>query len=385
MKRISSIDLMRGIVMIIMALDHVRDMMHTSSIVQKPADLNTTTALLFFTRWITHLCAPTFVFLSGVSASISMKRHNDIRATRRFLLTRGLWLVVLEFTLVNFAIWFDVRCRLFIFEVIATIGVGFMILSLLARCSTRTIAAVGLAIVFLHNLAPLVPGGEGTLFKKGLMPLFAPAAFPFGERLFIMGYPPIPWLGIMLVGFACGRLFELELSKQKTLFLKIGLASIGLFVVLRLINVYGDSVPWSQQKTGLFTFLSFINLTKYPPSLDFCLVFLGMMFLILSVVTGKQNKWSEIASIYGRTPLFYFLLHLYVIHLLTFAMLFLQGFKGSDLVFGFNMGRPKAPSGLPLWGVYLVWITVVVVMYPLCRRYGKYKGSHKEKGWLRYL
>ena len=361
MKRIYSIDFMRGIVMVIMALDHVRDIMHTTAIIRKPTDLSTTTAILFFTRWITHLCAPTFVFLSGVSAFLSMKKQNDVKATRKFLLTRGLWLVLLEFTLVNFGIFFDVHFKLFIFEVIATIGVGFIILSLLIRCSTRAIAAIGLAIIFLHNLAPLVPGGEGSFFKRVLMPLFAPATFPLGERLFIMGYPPMPWLGIMLVGFACGRLFELESRRQ--IFLKIGAAALTLFVVLRCINVYGDSLPWSHQKSGLFTFLSFINLTKYPPSLDFCLVFLGLMFLILSTLQDTRSKLTDTVSTYGKTPLFYFLIHLYVIHFLSFAM----------------------PFQFPLWGIYLVWIGVVVIMYPLCKWYGRYKESHKEKAWLRYL
>ncbi|WP_431213061.1 hypothetical protein ACQ86N_46775 [Puia sp. P3] len=281
----------------------------------------------------------------------------------KFLLTRGLWLVVLEFTLVNFGIFFDVHFKLFIFEVIAAIGVGFIILSLLIRSSARTIVVIGLAILFLHNVAPLVPGGESSLFKRMLMPLFAPATFPLGERLFIMGYPPMPWLGIMLVGFGTGQLFGHEPAVQKSLFLKIGLASIGLFFLLRLINVYGDSLPWSQQKTGLLTFLSFINLTKYPPSLDYCLVFLGAMFLILSALQGAQNKWTDKVSVYGKTPLFYFLLHLYLIHLLALAMPFL----------------------FPLWGIYLVWVGVVAIMYPLCKWYGRYKQSHKEKTWLRYL
>lgn len=383
MKRIYSIDLVRGLVMIIMALDHVRDMLHTSSITQQPTDLNTTTPLLFFTRWITHLCAPTFVFLSGVSAYLSMERQNDRKATKKFLLTRGLWLVALEFTLINFGIFFDVQFKIFVFDVIAAIGVGFICLGILLRCSVRTIAVIGLAILFLHNLAPLVPGSETSVFKQGLMPFFAPSAFPFGERLLVMGYPPIPWLGVMLVGFASGRLFGMETARQR--FLRIGAVSIGLFVILRFVNIYGDSLPWSHQKSGLFTFLSFINLAKYPPSLDFCLVFLGIMFLILSAVQGIQNKWTAVVCIYGKVPLFYFLVHWYIIHPLVFLMIFLQGFKSSDMRFGFNFGRPQTGSGIPLWGVYLVWIGLVAVMYPLCKWYGRYKESHREKTWLRYL
>ncbi|MBS1605812.1 MAG: DUF1624 domain-containing protein [Bacteroidetes bacterium] len=370
MKRINSIDLLRGLVMIIMALDHVRDLLHTSSITRQPTDLSTTTPLLFFTRWITHLCAPTFVFLSGASAYLSMERRKDRKATGKFLLIRGLWLVALEFTLINFGIFFDIHFRIFVFDVIAAIGVGFIILSLLLRCPARVIAIIGLAIIFFHALTPLTP-------------FFVPGAFPFGDRLFVMGYPPIPWLGIMLLGFASGRLFGIDTARQK--FLKIGAASIALFVILRFVNIYGDPFPWTHRKSGLFTFLSFINLTKYPPSLDFCLLFLGIMFLILSAVQGIQNKWTAALCVYGKVPLFYFLIHWYIIHPLVFVMIFLQGFKTSDMRFGFNFGRPQIGSGLPLWGVYLVWIGLVAVMYPLCKWYGRYKATHRDNSWLRFL
>lgn len=386
MKRIQPIDFMRGLVMIIMALDHVRDLLHTTSITQQPTNLATTTPVLFFTRWITYLCAPTFVFLSGASAFLSLKSKNDIPATRRFLLTRGLWLIVLEFTLVNFGVWFDVHFSVFLFEVIAAIGVGFMVLSLLLNASPTTTGMIGIAIISLHNLAPLVPGADSSLFKQVLMPFFAPGVYPLEEgRLFFMSYPPIPWLGIMLVGFASGRFFAFNEQRQQSLFLKVGLSAIGLFVALRFINMYGDPLPWSYQKNSLFTFLSFINVTKYPPSPDFCLLFLGIMFLILSAMQGINNKWTAYVCVYGKVPLFYFLVHWYIIHPLLFLMVFLQGFKSADMVFGFNFGRPKSGSGLALWAIYLLWIALVVVMYPLCKWYSRYKEAHKEKKWLRYL
>ncbi|MGN6293295.1 MAG: DUF1624 domain-containing protein [Chitinophagaceae bacterium] len=386
MKRIAAIDVMRGIVMIIMALDHVRDMMHTTSIAQQPTDLNTTTPALFFTRWITHLCAPTFVFLAGTSAFISMKNKNNLAATQLFLLTRGIWLIIAEFTLVNFGLWFDIHFNIFLFDVIAAIGCGFIILSLLIKLPAKTIGIIGLAIIFLHNLAPLVPGSETSLFKKILMPFFAPGAFPFGNgKLFVMGYPPVPWLGIILVGFSFGKVFLLDISQRKNIFIKTGIAAIVLFVIIRIINVYGDSAAWSAQKSSFYTFLSFINVTKYPPSLDFVLLFIGIMLLILYSIEGKQNRLTTIASVYGKTPFFYFIVHFYLIHILVFVMIFLQGFGVSDMVFGFNFGRPEAGSGIGLWGVYLVWVGVVIVMYPLCRSYGKYKLSHPEKKWLQYL
>ena len=386
MKRIYSIDFMRGLVMIIMALDHLRDLMHTTAITQQPTNLTTTTPELFFTRWITHLCAPSFVFLSGASAFLSMKSKNNIAATGKFLLTRGLWLIVLELTLVNFGIWFDVHFNVFLFAVISAIGFGFIILSLLLNATPKTIGIIGILIICLHNLAPLVPFAETSLFKKILMPFFAPAMYPLGAgKVLLIGYPPVPWLGIMLVGFACGSFFEIRLQKQQSLFLKAGLSAIGLFVVLRFINVYGDLLPWSHQKNGLFTFLSFINLTKYPPSLDFCLLFLGILFLILSAIQGIKNKLTEYVCVYGKVPLFYYLIHWYIIHLLVFIMIFLQGFKRTDMVFGFNYGRPKTGSGIELWAIYIVWIAIVAVMYPLCKWYGRYKENHKEKKWLRYL
>jgi uncharacterized membrane protein len=386
MRRIYSIDFMRGLVMIIMALDHVRDLMHTTAITQQPTNLTTTTPALFFTRWITHLCAPAFVFLSGASAFLSMKSKNNIAATGKFLLTRGLWLILLELTLANFGIWFDVHFNVFIFGVISAIGFGFIILSLLLNATPKTIGIIGILIICLHNLAPLVPFAETSLLKKILMPFFAPAMYPLGAgKVLLIGYPPLPWLGIMLVGFACGSFFEISLQKQQSLFLKSGLSAIGLFIVLRFINVYGDLLPWSNQKSGLFTFLSFINLTKYPPSLDFCLLFLGILFLILSAMQGIKNKLTEYVCVYGKVPLFYYLVHWYIIHLLVFLMIFLQGFKSTDMVFGFNYGRPKTGSGIELWAIYIVWIAIVAVMYPLCKRYGRYKENHKEKKWLRYL
>jgi len=386
MKRIHSIDITRGLVMIIMALDHTRDFMHVTSITQSPTDLATTTPVLFFTRWITHLCAPTFVFLSGASAYISFKNKNSVVESRRFLLSRGIWLIVLEFTLVNFGLWFDIHFSIFLFDVIATIGFGFIVLSLFLKATYKTIAIVGLVIIFCHNLAPLMPFAETSLIKRILMPLFAPGAFPIsGSTTFVMGYPPIPWLGIMLVGFAAGKIFEQPELKRKNNFLKIGFSALALFIIIRFINIYGDSFSWSNQKNSLYTFLSFINVTKYPPSLDFCLLFLGIMFIILSLVEGMKNTFTNIATVYGKVPLFYFLIHMYIIHLLMFAMVFLQGFKSADLIFGFNLGRPKTGSGIELWAIYLVWIAVVVVMYPLCKWYGAYKQNHRDIKWLRYL
>ena len=386
MKRLTSIDFTRGFVMIIMALDHTRDLMHTASLTQSPTDLTTTTPILFFTRWITHLCAPTFVFLSGTSAYLSFKNKNDLAASRKFLLSRGAWLIIVEFTLVNFALWFDIHFNIFFFEVIAAIGFGFIVLGLLLKVPAKTLGILGLIIIFCHNLFAAIPFAADSVIKSILSPLFMQVAIPLSaKKIFIVGYPPIPWLGIMLVGFAAGKFFELPDIKRKNLFLKIGLSALALFIIIRFINIYGDPFSWARQKNGLFTFLSFMNITKYPPSLIFCLVTLGITFLILSFADGIKNKFTDIVVVYGKVPLFYFLLHFYIIHSIMFAMVFLQGFKSSDLIFGFGFGRPKEGSGVSLGIIYLIWISVVIALYPICKWYGKYKENHKEKKWLRYL
>lgn len=385
--RIKSIDIIRGFIMIIMALDHVRDLMHTNSITQSPTDLTTATPELFFTRWITHLCAPIFVFLAGTSAYISLKRNSDVAAAKSHLLKRGLWLILLEFTIVNLGMFFDLGFHLILFEVIAAIGVGFIFLGLLLKLPSRYLGYTGLAIILLHNLFPLIPFGAQSTLHAILNPLFNTTAIPlFAGKVFVVGYPPIPWLGIMFVGFASGHFFELSPDKRNKLFVQVGVAVIGLFVSIRFINVYGDASQWTSHKTGLFTFLSFMNVTKYPPSLLFCLVTLGILFLLLAYAEKLSAAVQEVFSVYGKAPLFYFIVHFYLIHLITVAMLFMQGFEWSSIDFSTGtFGRPVGiASGLSLWEIYLVWIGVVVALYKPCKWFGNYKATHKN-WWLRYI
>ena len=374
MKRIQSIDFARGLVMIIMALDHVRDLIHTSSVTQSPTDLSTTTPILFFTRWITYLCAPTFVFLSGTSAYLSFKRKNNYSESRKFLLKRGCWLIILEFSIVNFGLFFDPGFHTMLFEVIAAIGFGFIILSLLLRIPAKTTGIIGLLIIFCHELLNVTP-------------LFTPGAFSFlSNRVFVMAYPPIPWLGIMLIGYASGKLFELPVKERQKIFFRSGAIALLLFVTIRLANVYGDPLTWSYQKNTVFTFLSFINLSKYPPSLLFCMITLGILFLTLAFAEKFKNPLLDIAIIYGKAPLFYFVLHFYIIHLIMICTMFLQGFHWSDLDFASgNFGRPKGiSSGLSLGPIYIIWIAVVALLYKPCRWFGRYKSVH-AKWWLKYI
>jgi uncharacterized membrane protein len=389
MKRVFSIDFARGLVMVIMALDHVRDMMHVNSIAQSPTDLSTTSPALFFTRWITYLCAPIFVFLAGTSAYISLKNKGNFLQSKSFLLKRGLWLILLEFTVVNFGLFFDFGFHTLIFEVIATIGFGFIILSLFLTVPLKTVASIGIAIIFLHNLISLIPLNDGSTIKTIFALLFSLTALPLAPHTtFVMAYPPIPWLGIMLVGYASGRLFELPDAIRNKIFLKIGCAALLLFTILRFINIYGDPSQWSLQKNAVFTFLSFMNITKYPPSLLFCLVTLGILFLIFVFAEKMKNNFMNIVSVYGKVPFFYFLVHFYLIHLILIALMLLQGFHWQDLNFASGtFGRPKGvQSGVPLLAVYLIWISVVVVLYKPCLWYGKYKAANKSKHWwLRYI
>ena len=387
MKRENSIDIVRGIVMIIMALDHVRDLMHVDALTQSPTDLATTTPILFFTRWITHLCAPIFVFLAGTSVYLSLKSKNNLAETRQHLIKRGFWLLLLEFTVVNFGLFFDIGFHTLLFQVIGAIGFGFISLGLLLKIPAKQLGMLGLLIIFCHNLLPLIPFTEGSIMKVVLAPFFSPIVIPlYAGKVFIMGYPPIPWLGIMLVGFATGLFFQREPSERKKLFVKIGLALLGLFALLRFINIYGDPALWSLQKNEIFTFLSFMNVTKYPPSLLFCLVTLGILFLLLALADQFNSGIKKITSVYGKVPLFYFVIHFYVIHVLTLVMLLLQGFNWSQFEFATGtFGRPKGlESGLPLLSIYLIWISVVAILYKPCVWFGEYKARNTH-WWLRYI
>ena len=383
MRRINSIDFTRGLVMIIMALDHTRDLLHIGT---NPTDLAVTTPLLFFTRWITHLCAPTFVFLSGVSAYLSATNSDDIKESQKFLLSRGLWLIILEFTVVGFGLWFDIKFRMFFFQVIAAIGFGFIILALLMRLNAKIILIIGLVIVFTHNLLALLPFNEPPYLY--FAPLFSFAILPIGDiTTFAVGYPPIPWLGIMLIGYGFGgTVFGRSPRNRKSQLFRLGIISIVLFVVLRYFNVYGDPVPWQMNRDLVMAIMSFLNVTKYPPSLLYTLVTLGICFIILSASANKRGWFMKFVSVYGKVPLFYYVIHWYLIHIIMFVMLFFQGFELKDLVFGpFQFGRPKLPSGLEIWYIYPIWIGVVLVLYPLCKWYSNYKADHRDNKWLRYL
>jgi uncharacterized membrane protein len=386
-KRIQSLDFVRGFVMIIMALDHVRDIIHIDSLTQNPLDLSTTSPVLFFTRWITHICAPSFVFLAGCSVYLKLIKDQDLSKTRGYLIKRGLILIVLEFTIVNFGIFFDIGFHSMLFQVIATIGFGFILLGLFLNLNPKSIGILGAVIILTHNLTPLINLENSPILKMIFTPLFSPTAFPISSNIvFIMGYPPIPWAGIMFLGYGFGKLFTEKLA-SKTLFIKLSLGFILSFVIIRILNIYGDPAPWTSQKDSIFTVLSFLNVSKYPPSLLFILVMLGLMFFIFYLsLTIKSDKLQEIIKTYGRVPLFYFIIHFYLIHLISFIIFKVQGIPWSKMDFSAGtFGRPKEiPSGVDLVWVFAIWIAVVAIMYLPSKWYHDYKSS-KQSWWLKYI
>lgn len=373
--------------MTLMVLDHVRDLIHIDSVSYTPTDLSKTNAAIFLTRFVTHFCAPIFVFLAGTSAYLSAQNATDKNQNSVFLLKRGLWLILLEFTVVNFGVWFDAGFHLYLFQVIAAIGLGFIVMSFLTRISPRIVGIIGLFIISTHNIISLIPLDQSSFLKTILTTLFSTTAIPLtAQTMLVIGYPPIPWIGILLVGFGFGHLFKLPQGERKSIFLKIGLISLAMFLVLRFMNWYGDPAPWTAQKTNLFTLLSFINITKYPPSLLFSLLTLGVMFLILALAEQFENRFSNFVSVYGKTPLFFYLIHWYIVHPLLIVILLIQGFSWTQMDFASgNFGRPKGvESGLSLGAVYVIWFSVVLLLHYPCKRYGAHKTLHKTK-WLKYL
>ncbi|RYF53614.1 MAG: DUF1624 domain-containing protein, partial [Cytophagaceae bacterium] len=291
MKRLSTIDTVRGLVMVIMALDHVRDFVHLPAIDQNPLDLSTTTVPIFLTRLVTHLCAPTFVFLAGTSVYLSTNAADGqgerLREKERFLRKRGLVLILLEVTLITLAIWSDIRYRTLMLQVIFAIGVGLILLSWLRQFQVRSLAVVALIIIGLHDLLVLVPPFANPAARFGWSLLFRQDFFASSPAFgLLLAYPIVPWFGIMLLGYCCGPLFNQPLPSRKSQLLRLGIGALGLFLILRLVNSYGDARLWSVQNDPAFTVLSFLNVSKNPPSLIFTAFTLGIMFVLLALFDG---------------------------------------------------------------------------------------------------
>ena len=385
-QRLESVDLLRGIAMILMALDHTRDFLGTPAI--SPTNLAQASAGLFLTRWITHICAPVFFLLVGTGASLALPSKSRA-ALSGFLFTRGLWLIFLEVTVVRFALQFNFDYRVTMLIVFWALGWAMITLSVLVFLPRWTIGTFAVLMIVLHNVLDI---GDSSLFGR-LAPLFVvlhqqgPIYSSNGHLVFV-AYPLIPWVGVAAAGFALGKVFDWPVERRRKFLLLLGLGLTVAFIVLRGVNDYGDQAPWTHQESHFFTALSFLNTTKYPPSLLFLLMTLGPAMLLLRAFDGETPRWLRPALVYGRVPLLYFVLHLVLIHLFAVAVCLVR-FGGVHRMFESpDLGQYpfNAPQGwgFSLPGVYLSWALVVIALYPLCAWFAALKQRRKD-AWLSYL
>lgn len=387
--RIESIDILRGVVMVIMALDHVRDFFHFGAFSSDPTNLDTTTPFIFFTRFITHYCAPVFVFLAGTSSFLYGTRKTKPELFK-FLLTRGLWLILLEIVLNNLIWAFDFTYSFIVLQVIWAIGLSMVFLSFLIYLPKRIILVIGILLVAGHNVLDSEIM-QGTSFKSIIWYILHQQQFISinPTRMVVFAYPIIPWIGLMALGFCFGSFYQknFNISTRKKWLLILGISSIALFFILRGLNIYGDLRPWSTQDTTTKTVLSFFKVTKYPPSLAYLLITIGPSLLFLYGIETVKNKISDFFLVFGRVPLFYYFLHVFVIHALAIFGILIFGGNWKDLILSTNaFSNPNfANYGYPLFIVYLIWIGVIALLYFPSKKYMIYKANNKNKWWLSYL
>jgi uncharacterized membrane protein len=382
--------------MIIMALDHLRDYFHDEAWFFSPTDLTRTNAPLFFTRWITHFCAPVFVFLAGISACLYGAKRGR-QALVFFLWTRGLWLVFVDLFIVGLFRTFNLSFPFFNLQVLWAIGIGMIVLSALAGLSRNLLLLIGVVLVAGHNLLDAVY----------LPVLHNTVDFVSGHFTLTVHYPVLPWIGILIFGYYTGYYYlpEFDPETRKPKLILMGYGAIAIFIVFRAINWYGDPSHWARQGSGMFTLLSFLNVTKYPPSLLYTLMTLGPALIFLAFFerrgdrwgTGRQgdrwgtkrrDRWGARVAVFGRTAMFFYLAHILLIHLLAVVAAVVTGYKASDMVLS---GRINAQAslkgyGFPLIVVYLIWFGLLLLLYPLCKWFDRYKRTHQaSKWWLSYL
>jgi uncharacterized membrane protein len=358
--RLDSIDLLRGLVMILMVLDHTRDFVGTSAM--NPRDVHEPT--LFLTRWITHFCAPVFVFLAGISAFLYGTRRRTTRELSLYLFGRGLLLVALELTLVRLGWTFNLRYDLVVLQVIWAIGASMVVLSALVHLPRQTIAGIALAIVLGHNLLDPVKAEQvGWLWHFIHQPeMLRPSD---GMIVFVL-YPLIPWAGVMALGYALGPVFATAPERRRRWLMRAGATTILGFIVLRLTSWYGDPTPWTPGDEVLATALSFINCEKYPPSLMYLAMTLGPALVLLAYADGARGAAARVVVTFGRVPMIFYIAHLFLLHAIAVLI-----------------ARPEVYS-FPLAGVYAVWIAAIAALYPLCRWFAELK-QRRSDAWLSYL
>ena len=383
-ERIHSIDIVRGLIMVIMTLDHCRDFLHIPG--QSPLNMQTTTVVLFFTRWITHFCAPTFVFLSGTSVFLAGQRRSK-KELSQFLLKRGAWLILSDMLIISFLFTFDPLYHVVVLEVLSAIGFGMIILALLIHAPFRAIVITALIIILGHNLLDYVQLPENGL-TGSLTKLFISAvgaSIPLGgNRMVVVLYAAIPWAGAMLLGYAFGSIYKTGFdSQRRRRILRIsGISLVLLFIVLRLVNHYGDPNPWTVQRNAAHTLLSFLNATKQPPSLLFLSMTLGPVLILLSFAEQLSGRFTSFCRVYGNVPYFYFIVHLCLIRIINMVLIVLDGLPIKFT--GFPLVWQADGFGYPLWAVYLFWFLVIAALYFPCKWYGNYKRSHTW-WWLSYI
>ncbi len=366
--RIYSLDLLRGVVMILMALDHVRYFFHTDAQIHNPEDLSATTPILFFTRWVTHFCAPVFIFLAGISAFLFAERKGKEQAFR-FLISRGLFLIFLELTLFRLAWDGSFEGMHFNLLVIWAIGVSMIFLAIAIKLlNDKMLLIIGAIIIFGHNLLDGIKANPETFFGKIWILLHESNFFKLTDSIsvFVL-YPLLPYFGAILLGWCCGKIFSdrFDKMKRRNILLWMGVGGIILFILLRFSNLYGDPDQWSVQKNPAYTFFSFFKTTKYPTSLLFLLMTIAPALLLLYAADRKVPKLFFPLIETGQAPMFFYIIHLFLIRWIA------------QIGGGFNT--------YTLAGVYAAWIIVIIILYILCRYYRKYKFTHRGKRWLTYL
>jgi len=388
--RLSAIDMMRGLVIVIMAIDHVRDNFFLNALQDPTTDPNVT-AGVFATRWITHFCAPVFVLLAGTSAGL-MASRKSARELGRFLLLRGLWLIFVEMAIISTALTFAPRGipdlggqTAVVLQVIWVIGASMIVLSLLQRTGRRTCLVLGLAIVAGHNILDRYWPMTSMLDEKWpiWVSLHAQMALRAGPFLFVFFYPLFAWIGVMLLGFGISGVFEWPPERRDRMLLVAGTAMTAAFLLLRVIDGYGDPNHWQWQQSGLVaTVIDFLNTTKYPPSIEFLLMTLGPAAMLCSVADKITGTIKQVLVVFGRVPFAFYVAHFYLIHTLSVILGLVQGFR-LDQMMTVSLFYPKG-YGLGLAGVYAVWLLVIVILYPFCRWVAAVKARRRD-WWLSYL
>jgi uncharacterized membrane protein len=388
--------------MILMALDHVRDFFNIDARFYDPADLTRTTPALFFTRWITHFCAPTFIFLAGTGAYLWASRGRTKPELSRFLISRGLWLIVVELTLVNVAWTYNFNWSFVGLQVIWVIGWSMICLAGLIWLPPKVIAGIGIVMIAGHNLLdgihphPLlaaVPATAGAVNPFGQGPIagvFSPDATLWDwvwSFLHVfnppIAYPLIPWVGVMALGYVFGAVMKRPSDDRRRVCIRFGLAVTAAFVLIRWLNVYGDPAPWTTQPNPIHTLLSFLNLTKYPPSLLYLLMTLGPALVLLGLMDRASGPLVRFVVVYGRIPFLYYVAHLYLIHGLTLVAAALTGQASPSELRVFFLFYPKT-FGFGLGTVYAIWVGCVLALYPLCWWFARLKARRRDT-WLSYV